>query len=419
MNTSTTAINRERLFIASCFALITTSMAFGIRAGVLTQLGEAFNLPDTQLGYINQMAFLGFPIAMIIGGPLYNVIGPKRIVWVAFFTHLLGLIMTIFATGFWTLFISTFFVGFGNGTVEAACNPMIADMYDEGKTAKLNRFHMWFPGGIVIGALVSEFMTGAGLGWQLQMAIILLPTIAYGFLFFNQAFPESKAEGALSSGDNLKAMATPLYLFIAACMCLTAISEFGPQQWIERLLGSSGGAPPMVILALVTGLMATGRYFAGPIVHRINPTGVLLASAVVAAIGIFMMSIATGALVYVAAILFALGVCYFWPTMIGFVAEYIPRAGAFGMSIIGGIGMFSTSIFQPIIGGWIDSHRSDALAQGLSPEAAQLAAGQATLANMAIFPCILIVAFAGLFFFMRNKHHVNVPEAEILEQPQR
>ena len=113
-------INANRLFLASCFALITTSMAFGIRAGVLTQLGVDFALDNEQLGYVNQMAFLGFPIAMIIGGPLYNVLGPKKIIWVAFFTHVIGLIMTIYAGGFWSLLLSTFFVGFGNGTVEAA-----------------------------------------------------------------------------------------------------------------------------------------------------------------------------------------------------------------------------------------------------------------------------------------------------------
>ena len=83
-------VNANRLFLASCFALITTSMAFGIRAGVLTQLGVSFQLDNEQLGYVNQMAFLGFPIAMIIGGPLYNVLGPKKIIWVAFFSDTMG-----------------------------------------------------------------------------------------------------------------------------------------------------------------------------------------------------------------------------------------------------------------------------------------------------------------------------------------
>jgi putative MFS transporter len=395
-------INRDKLFLGSCFALITTAMAFGIRAGVLTQLGVEFNLNSQELGYVNQMAFLGFPIAMIVGGPLYNALGPKKIIWVAFITHVLGLVMTIFAGGFWTLLISTFFVGFGNGTVEAACNPMISDMYEGNeKTKMLNRFHMWFPGGIVIGSLLSQFMTSAGMSWQLQIGAILIPAVIYAFLFFGQAFPESQDEGAASTGDNLKAMMSPLYIFMLACMALTAISEFGPEQWIGPVLGKAG-ASPMIILALVTGLMAVGRYFAGPIVHSINPTGVLLGSAILATIGVVLMSQATGGMVYISAIIFAIGVCYFWPTMIGFVAENLPRTGAFGMSIIGGMGMFSTSIFQPVIGKWLDDEKASAAAQGLTGDVAELAAGQATLDNMAVFPAILVVAFAGLYFYMRK-----------------
>ncbi|PWK26165.1 fucose permease [Arcicella aurantiaca] len=395
-------INRDKLFLGSCFALITTAMAFGIRAGVLTQLGVEFNLNSQELGYVNQMAFLGFPIAMIVGGPLYNALGPKKIIWVAFITHVLGLVMTIFSGGFWTLLLSTFFVGFGNGTVEAACNPMISDMYEGNeKTKMLNRFHMWFPGGIVIGSLLSQFMTSAGMNWQLQIGSILIPAVIYAFLFFGQAFPESQDEGAASTGDNLKAMMSPLYIFMLACMALTAISEFGPEQWIGPVLGKAG-ASPMIILALVTGLMAVGRYFAGPIVHSINPTGVLLGSAILATIGVVLMSQATGGMVYISAIIFAIGVCYFWPTMIGFVAENLPRTGAFGMSIIGGMGMFSTSIFQPIIGKWLDDEKAAAAAQGLTGDVAELAAGQATLDNMAVFPAILVVAFAGLYFYMRK-----------------
>ncbi len=283
-------VNRDKLFLGSCFALITTAMAFGIRAGVLTQLGEEFKLSAQELGYVNQMAFLGFPIAMIIGGPLYNALGPKKIIWVAFITHVLGLVMTIFSGGFWTLLLSTFFVGFGNGTVEAACNPMISDMYEGNeKTKMLNRFHMWFPGGIVIGSLLSQFMTSANMGWQLQIGAILVPAVIYAFLFFGQAFPSSQDEGAVSTGENFKAMLSPLYIFMLACMALTAISEFGPEQWIGPVLGKAG-ASPMIILALVTGLMAVGRYFAGPIVHSINPTGVLLASAIFATVGVILMS---------------------------------------------------------------------------------------------------------------------------------
>lgn len=106
---------------------------------------------------------------------------------------------------------------------------------------------------------------------------------------------------------------------------------------------------------------------------------------------------------YVAAIFFAMGVCYFWPNMIGFVAEKIPASGAIGMSIVGAFGMFSTSIWQPIIGGWIDSARVKATSVGLEGDALELAAGQATLQTMITFPAILIVLFTILLFWMKSK----------------
>ena len=196
---------------------------------------------------------------------------------IAFVSHIVGLVMTIYAGGFATLLISSFFIGFANGSVEAACNPLIADMYTNNRTTMLNKFHVWFPGGIVIGALTSNFMTSLDLGWQLQIAVMIIPTLIYGYLFFKEDFPESE-NIETDTSTNIKSLLNPLFLFIIVCMTMTAISEFGPQQWIERILGNSG-ANPMLVLALVTGIMAVGRYFAGPIVHKLNPIGVLLMSA--------------------------------------------------------------------------------------------------------------------------------------------
>ncbi|WP_242134468.1 MFS transporter [Aestuariivivens marinum] len=397
-------INKNRLFIASCIALIVTAMTFAIRAGILSQLGNDFQLSDTELGWINSMAFLGFPIATIFGGLVYNSLGARKLMIIAFVSHILGLVLTVFAGGFWSLLISTFFIGFANGSVEAACNPLIADMYTDNRTTMLNKFHVWFPGGIVIGALASKFMTDFEMGWQIQIAIMLIPTLLYGILFFGQKFP--KNENIVSDTKvNIKSLLSPLFIFMVVCMTLTATTELGTQQWVEKILGNSG-ASPMLILAMVTGLMAVGRYFAGPIIHKLNPPGVLLMSAIISTIAIFMMSSATGGMVYVAAILFAIGVCYFWPTMIGFVSEYIPKTGALGMSLIGGAGMFATSIWQPVIGSWLDNAKAVALESGAALEQAELLAGQETLGNIALFPLALILLF-GILFTQRKKLEVD------------
>ena len=375
-------------------------MTFAIRAGILVELGNDFNLNNTQLGWINSMAFWGFPVATIFGGLLYNYFGPKKLLVFAFVAHLFGLILTIYASGFTLLLLSSFLIGFANGSVEAACNPLIADMYTTNRTTMLNKFHVWFPGGIVIGALATNFMNTLGLGWQLKIAIMIIPTLIYGFMFFKAIFPKSENIDTDTS-NNIKSLFSLLFIFIAVCMTLTATTELGTQQWLQPLLEKSG-ANPMLILAMTTGIMAVGRYFAGPIVHKLNPIGVLFMSAIVSTVAIYFMSIADGTGLYGAAILFAFGVCYFWPTMIGFVAEYIPKTGALGMSLVGGMGMFATGIWNPIIGSWIDTNTKNALESGLSQDLAEVVAGKATLANMTYFPLILIVFF-GILFINRKK----------------
>jgi MFS family permease len=398
----TQTINRGALFNASCLALITTAFSFSIRAGILPQLGEQFGLNAEQLGFINSMWFLGFPISMILGGLFYHIVGPANIMRIAFVTHTLGILMTIFADGYTTLLISTLFIGFGNGCTEAACNPMIADMYSGTTLNKmLNRFHMWFPGGIVLGSLVSKFMTDGGLAWQTQVWVMMIPTIAYAVLFFGKAFPKPSVAGVTSVGSNLKAMLSPVFIFLFFAMALTAISEFGPQQWANIVLSQSG-ASGMLILALTTGVMAIGRFFAGPVVKALGQTGVLLGGAIFTTLGIFLFSTVTGNMSYVAALIFALGVCYFWPVMVGAVAQRVPLSGALGMSIIGGVGMFSTAIFQPIIGSWIDASRVAEEKAGLVGASLELAAGQATLEKMMLFPGILIVLFVIFFVWQRG-----------------
>jgi MFS family permease len=444
-----TEINRSRLFWLACLSLIVTAMTFAIRAGILTQLSDQFALSDTQLGWVNSMAFLGFPLAMVVFGFLYNKLGPRLIMILAFVGHLLGLVLTILADGFLGLLVSTLFIGFANGSVEAACNPLVADLYRDDKTKWLNRFHVWFPGGIVIGAVVSYLMTNAGIGWQPQIAVMLIPTAIYGVMVFTTRFPDvSESEriveldtrGILLMGTILGLLVligTPndlvgglpgtfvlplvlvlgltfllmlfragrvrdaaLLIVLMAVMSITATSELGTQQWVDRILGAQLGNLPgqaMIVLGMVTGIMAVGRYFAGPLIHALNPLGVLLMSAVLTTLGLFLMASASGAMVYVSAIIFAVGVCYFWPTMIGVTAQYVPRSGALGMSLVGAAGMFALTIWNPIIGGWIDSARAGAKASGLEGTAVEVAAGQGALSQLVYFPVVLIAIFAVLY----------------------
>ncbi|HEY4154910.1 MAG TPA: MFS transporter, partial [Puia sp.] len=176
-------VHRNQLFTASCLALLVTSLSFGIRAGILNSLGVQFQLNASELGTITATAFWGFPLAIIIGGFIVDIIGMKKLLVLAFIFHLLGIVLTIFAGGYWTLFFSTLLIGIANGTVEAACNPLVASLFPENKTTKLNHFHLWFPAGIVIGTLVVFLLNKVGVSWQVEVATMLIPTLIYGYLF--------------------------------------------------------------------------------------------------------------------------------------------------------------------------------------------------------------------------------------------
>jgi predicted MFS family arabinose efflux permease len=268
----------------------------------------------------------------------------------------------------------------------------------------LNKFHVWFPGGIVIGSLLSTAMTAMGLGWQVQVAAILIPTLIYAYLFFGEEFPQTeRVTSGVTMSEMLSACASPMFLLMAACMFLTANTELSTTQWVEKLLGGAG-ANPMLILALVTGLMAVGRYFGGPLIHRLNPLGILLMSSIISVLGLFFLQHATGMAVYGAAIVFALGVCYFWPTMLGYVSETMPKTGAMGLSLMGGAGMFGNWAYQTFfIGPKLDQYKAAAAASGITdPAQLELIAGQHVLSNINILPIVLVGIFGALYFF-KNK----------------
>ncbi|MEI7522760.1 MAG: MFS transporter [Mariniphaga sp.] len=432
-------VNQKRLFIASCLALLVTGLTFAIRAKIEGVFTTTYLLSKEEIGRAFAPAFFGFAIAMFAGGFIIDIVKTKTIVRLAFGLHVIGIILLLLAKDFTSLFIANVFIGLANGSVEAACNPLVATIFPTEKTKMLNRFHVWFPGGIVIGGVLAWLiMDSFNLPWQVLVGILFIPLATYGYLFFNERIPETErvASGATYK-DMMRNVGAPYtiiaavllmilsafipalslnfnsmvpYLIISAivvlviiegrlinkisllfplvlfCMLLTASTELGTNQWINALL-STNGINPMIILVVMTGIMAVGRFFAGGLIHRLNPTGVLLGSAITATVGLWLLSISSGAMMTVlSAAVFAVGVCYFWPTMIGFASEYVPKSGALGMSILGGAGFVATSMVLPIMGKSIET-----------------SGPQITLRNMSVLPIILIIAFIGLSLLVRKK----------------
>jgi fucose permease len=413
------SIQRGQLFWASCLALLVTSLSFGIRAGILNKLGTDFQLNASELGVIAATAFWGFPLAVVIGGLVVDSIGMKRLLMLAFFFHLAGILLTIFASGYWTLFISTLLIGIANGTVEAACNPLVTALYPENKTTKLNHFHLWFPGGIVIGTLITYFFEKAGIGWQVMVGTMLLPTIIYGYLFSRLKFPVTERVAAgVSTSEMYRSLGNPLFIFMIICMFGTAITELFTGQWIDVLLRNVTDNA-ILVLTVTTGVMVVGRGLAEPVVHRLSPQGVLFISAILAAAGIYLLGHTTGNMIFAGALIFGLGVCYFWPTMLGFVSENLPKTGAVGLNLMGGAGMFAVSVYMMFMGGYYDKLLTNKLPEGAvladyngAPAGsamagalgeAKKAAGPEILNATLVIPIILAVAFAGLVIYMRGR----------------
>lgn len=407
--------HRDQLFLASCIALIVTAMSFAIRGDAIAAIGKQFNLPNEQLGFVNLMAFWGFTLAMMVGGPLCDVMGMRRLITLAIIGHFIGIVTTITATGYEMLLFSTLAFGLANGFVEAACNPLIATLYPDQKIKRLNLFHVWFPGGIVIGGLAAYAITQMGIGgeangWKIKMATMLLPLAVYAVMFIGKKFPQTeRVASGVSMGDMFKECLRPMFLLFVACMLMTAVTELGPQQWFPNILTLTTGIQGVLFLVWITGLMAVGRTFAGQIVHRISPVAMLIGSSIFAAIGLYLISVATTAApAFFAATLFAIGVCFYWPTMLGVVSERFPKTGALGLAIMGGAGMLASGFIQPIIG-----HRYDVVAASAAkmtmeqykapgakiPPEALAEGGRAALQQVVILPIILTLVFAAMYMY--------------------
>ena len=435
-------VNQKRLFIASCLALLVTAITFAIKTRIENVFTNDYGLSAEDVGRAFDPTFWGFAVAMFAGGYFIDIVKTKTIIWMAFGMHLVGIILLLLAKSYISLFLANVFIGLGNGSVEAACNPLVTTLFPDKKTKMLNRFHVWFPGGIVIGSLVAALvMDQMNLPWQVLVSLLFIPLIIYGFLFFGQKIPETeRVASGVSYKEMMRNVAAPISLTVATifiilvatmpvianavtssyslpiiivgifailiiiegklvnkisllfpliffCMLLTASTELGTTQWINALL-ENNGIHPMIILAVVTGLMAVGRYFAGGLIHRLNPPGVLLGSAVFSVAGLLLLSISTGpVMTVISAAVFAVGVCYFWPTMIGVASEYVPKSGALGMSILGGAGFVATSMILPIMGKSIET-----------------AGPSITLRNMSVLPLILVFGFILLYFLVKKQN---------------
>jgi hypothetical protein len=403
-----------------------SGIANALRANAAADLQHTFLDPIDKLhsaemvGAVLGIPFLAFAITIAISSPLLDIIGMGLLLPLAAILVPVGMLLMGFAgeiasgSGVYpVLWAGAAIAGVGWGLTETVMNPLIASLYVDDKTAKLNSAHAWWPGGIVIGGLLGVAMNNMQIGLGMKMGIVVLPALVVLFMAIGVKYPptERAASGA-STASMFRELANPMFIILFLAMFLTAASELAPGQWVDLALSRTVHMPGILLLVYVSGLMFLMRHFAGPLVHKLSPIGVLWFSSLGAALGLVALSYADSPVMgLLAATIWGTGVCYMWPTMLATASERFPRGGALLMGLMGTAGTLSIQFVLPAMGGIYDSKKIE-LAGGetafkaLTGDALDTVLGgaaQASFRAVAILPAILLVVFGAIWLYDRSK----------------
>ena len=407
--------SQMRLFVGCIIALVATSFGFVTRAMLINEWGVKFSLSQEQIGALQGAGLFPFALSIIFFSLILDRIGYGRAMVFAFLGHTISAIITILAKNYTMLYLGTFLFALANGTVEAVINPVTATIYSKNKTHYLNILHAGWPGGLVLGGLLAILMGGAR--WEFKMALYLIPTAVYGIMLFGQKFPvQERVAAGVTYGDMLRefgwgsclivafftvkafdtlfvalgayqnnapdwvglviavvaavafavkyqSFGRPLFVFLLLVMILLATTELGTDSWVASLMepvlkSKVAGA---LVLVYTSFIMFVLRFFAGPIVHKISPLGLLCVCAALASIGLLALAnVGTaGILIFIAATCYGIGKTFFWPTTLGVVCEQFPKGGAMTINAIAGVGMISVGTIGGAFLGAIQDNELD------------------------------------------------------------
>ena len=418
--------NKTKLFVLSVVALATAGIGFSIRGDLGGALQSHFFDPIDRLHSAEMTAsvlgivFMGFAVAIAIGSPLLDYLGMGRLLGLSSLCFVAGNLVVIFAdslTGalpvFWVVWIGMAIIGIAQGLVETVINPLAATLYPDDKTHKLNVLHAWWPGGIIIGGLVSLALGYWGFGWQARLAVVLLPAVIFGFMVIGTKFPPTERVAAgVSAIGMFKELGRPMFIVLWLSMFLTAASELAPGQWVDIALTRTVGMKGIVLLIYVSGLMFLMRHFAGTLAHKLSPIGLLWFSCLLASAGLLLLSVAnspfTGLL---AATVWGVGVCYMWPTMLASASERFPRGGALLIGLMGTAGNLSIKFVLPWMGNIFDETKiraagGEAAFKALTGDKLNEVLGiaaQTSFRVVAILPAILLAVFGAIWLYDRSR----------------
>jgi MFS family permease len=402
-------------------------LGFAVRANIASNLQEdiydKIDLANSAalVGEALSATFMGFALTLLFGSALVDLIGMKRMLLLSALGYIAGAVGLVFATTMainssveTVIWVSLLLTGLGWGAVEAASNPMVAALYPEEKTHRLNILHAWWPAGIVVGGLMGFTITRVGLPWELNMFVLLLPALALAWMVSRATFPVTERVAAgVSYGQMFsELLKRPLFWVFWVCMFFTATAELAPGQWVNIALSHIVGMQGILLLVYVSALMFVMRHFAGPIVAHISPIGLMFVSCLAAGIGLYLLSLAdTPALAFGAATVWGIGVCYLWPTMLAITSERFPRGGAMALGLMGFAGGMAIKFVLPQMGAIFDTAKAQAAGgadqlASLSPQAMQEVLRYASVESfqsVAIVPLLLLPVFGLIWLFDRRK----------------
>jgi MFS family permease len=418
--------NRRALFWICVLALFTAALANSVRAGAAGAMKVALLDPiDPQhsgemIGSVLGSSFLGFALSLLVISPLLDRIGAKRVVLFAAACFIVGPGLVLLAPevgGPVYLLLNAAMViwGFGWGATEASINPVTATLYPTEKTGKLNSLHAWWPFGLIVGGLSSVlFFRQLELSWQVLVGLTIIPGVILAFWAARHQFPqtESTVQGVPFSEMMAEPFKRPTFWIFFAIMFLTASAELAPGAWVDVALTQNVGMPGILVLVYVSAIMFVMRHFAGALEHRFSDMGLLLMCTVPAAIGLYLLSTANSpATALVAATLWAIGVCFMWPTMLAAVSRRYPRSGPWGIGLIGFAGAMAIWFVLPEIGKIYDKAKLEraggeeafAALQGPALQQVVAYAAEQSFKAIAVIPVVLFFVFGGVFLVERRR----------------
>lgn len=362
--------DRRRLFVLSLISLLAIGFSFSLRSSVASDLEAIFREISVEksaamVGAVLGIAFLGYAFTIALVSPFLDAIGMKLLMVLSSLCLIVGtLVVCCFQNlageggSYWVIWTGMLIIGIGWGLVDTVTNPLTCSLYPEDKTHKLNVLHAWWPAGIMLGGLIGLGLDSFGIAWQIKLAVTCIPALVYGAMGFTCEFPptERKAAGITFRQMFAELWRRPMFWILFFSMFLTAASELAPGQWVDMALTRTVGMRGIWLLIYVSGLMFVMRHFAGPIVHKLSPIGLLWVSCLLAAAGLFALSIANSPITgLLAATLWGIGVCFLWPTMLATTSERFPKGGALLLGMMGTAGSLSIKFFLPVMGNVFDS----------------------------------------------------------------